>query len=90
MQPYKRIKQGRKLIGYELVWNVTDYPRISDANEAQETQNMIEKDPSVLKIARDIKRGRKKQKKGSKNNPFNDFQQNVYDFDELEKMLLDN
>ena len=90
VQPYNRIKQGRKLVGYEFVWNVTDYPRVSDANEAQETQQLIEKDPTVLKIARDIKRGRKKQKKEPKNNPFNEFEQNVYDFEELEKEILNN
>ena len=87
MQLYKRIKQGRKLIGYEFVWNVTDYPRISNAHEAQETKQMIEKDPSVLKIARDIKRGKKKK---TKDNPFNQFEQNEYDFDELEKEILNN
>ena len=76
MQLYKRIKQGRKLIGYEFVWNVTDYPRISDAHEAQETKQMIEKDPSVLKIARDIKRGKKKK---TKENTFNQFEKKEYD-----------
>lgn len=89
LQPYRRVKNGRKLIGYEFTWEVTDRPGVSDANEAMETQRAIEKNPQILKIAHDIHKGKKKNKSG-RSNAFNNFEQNQYNFDELEKEILDN
>lgn len=88
--PYRRIKNGRQLVGYEFVWEVTDRPRISDAHEAQETQRLIEKNPTVLKIARDAARGIRSggmEKKKPRENQFTQMEANEYDFEALEAEL---
>ena len=46
----------------------------------------MEKDPAVLKVAKDIVNGKKKPKQ--KKTTFTDFEQRSYDYDELEARLL--
>ena len=88
-RPYRRIKRGRKLLGYEFVWEVSNRPRIADAHTTQETRRVIEKNPKVMKIAVDAAAGVKRGN-ASKPNQFTDFEnQNTnIDFDALEKELL--
>ena len=46
-----------------------------------------------MKVAKDIVKGEKKRKKRANapdQNPFNQFEQNTYDFDELEREILGN
>lgn len=85
---YEKVKEGRKVKGYRFYWNVSDRPRIATAGELKEVRENIAKDPKTLKIAKDLASGKKKAKKSK--NTFNDFQQNTYDFGELEKLLTEN
>lgn len=87
--PYRRVKEGRRLIGYELVWEVTDRPGISDAHEAQETKRLIEKNPKILKIARDAAAGVKRGSAATKKNQFTEMETNQYDFEALERELIE-
>lgn len=89
-RPYRRIKRGRKLLGYEFVWEVSNRPRIADAHTTQETRRLIEKDPKVMKIAVDAANGIKRASASTKKNQFTDFEnQNTgIDFDSLEEELL--
>lgn len=85
---YRKIKDGAGHVkGYEFEWTYSKHPRISTATEIKELQERIDKDPKTLKIAKDLAKGKKKVKNQNK---FNDFEQNTYDFAELEEKLLDN
>ena len=87
---YEKVKEGKKVKGYRFYWNVSDRPRIATANEVKEIRENVAKDPKLLKVAKDITTGKKKPKKAPKKNTFNNFEQNTYDFDELEKLLTEN
>lgn len=92
MQPngqyYEKVKRGGKIIGYRFFWTVSLRPGIATANEVAEIQERVEKNPGVLKVAKDILTGEKRKKPES--NPFNRFEQNEYDFEELEREILSN
>lgn len=80
---YKKIKsKNGKVLGYEFQWLISSHPRVATAKEVAE----INQNPQELKVAKDIMNGKKPQNK----NTFNNFNQNKYDFDELEDLLLDN
>ncbi len=85
---YEKVKRGNRVEGYRFYWTFTSYPGVASANEVAEIQERIDKNPQVLKVARDILTGEKRKQK--KQNPFNDFEQNKYDFEELEREILDN
>ena len=81
---YRKIKNKHgNVLGYEFQWVVSEHPKVASADEVK----MLNQNPQDLKIARDIQTGKAKQKS---KNQFNNFKQNTYDFDELEKQLLDN
>lgn len=85
-KPYEKVKRGNRVDGYRFYWTYTAYPAVAEAHEVKEIQDRVDKNPQVLKVAKDILAGEKKPKK--KKNGFNDFKQNNYDFDALEKALL--
>lgn len=88
---YEKVKYGKKVAGYKFFWTYTARPGIASAQEVAEIQERVDQDPQVLKVARDIVRGEKKRRKSPQSgNAFNQFEQNQYDFDELEKDLLSN
>ena len=82
---YKKEKVGRKVIGYRFHWAYAQYPKVAPVEKVKEINDMIIKDPVTLKIAGDIAKGKKNKKS---KNAFNQFEQNTYDFDELEKDIL--
>ena len=84
---YNKVKQGNRVIGYEFYWTYSAYPRVATATEVKQIQQRVDKNPQVLKVAKDILDGEKKPKKAKKNS-FNDFKQRDYDIGELEKQLL--
>lgn len=84
---YEKIKEGNRVKGYKFYWNVSDRPRVATAGEVKELRDNITKDPKVLKIAKDIADGKKKAKAQKE---FNNFEQREYDFEDLERKLLDN
>lgn len=84
---YEKVKDGKRVIGYRFHWAFSARPQIATAEKVKEIKDEAIKDPSLLKIAGDIVKGKKKT--GRKNtNPFNQFEQNQYDFDKLEKEIL--
>lgn len=89
-RPYRKLKRGRQVIGYEFVWEVSNRPRIADAHTTQETRRAIEKNPKVMKIAVDAAAGIRHASAAGKKNQFTDFEnQNTgIDFDSLEEELL--
>ena len=82
---YEKVKRGNRIAGYRFYWTFTAYPAVATASEVKQIQNRVDKDPQVLKVAKDILKGEKKPKK---KNQFTDIEQNQYDWDALEAELL--
>lgn len=79
---WEKVKKNGHVVGYRFEWDVSTHPRIASAKEVAE----FAQDPMTIKVAKDILAGKKNPSK--KSNSFNNFEQNIYDFDELEKRLL--
>ena len=88
-QYYEKVKRGGKIIGYRFFWTVSLRPGVATASEVAQIQERVDKNPEVLKVAKDILKGEKRRASGA-GNPFNAFEQNSYDFDELEREIVDN
>lgn len=90
MQPngkyYEKVKRGNRVDGYRFFWTFSARPGIATASEVKQLQERVDKNPEVLKIAKDIANGKKKNKKTS--NGFNNFEQREYD-KSLENILLE-
>lgn len=84
---YCKEKAGNRVIGYRFYWEFSARPGIATAEEVQEIQERVDKDPQVLKVAKDIVNGKKKPKQQKKNS-FTDFEQRSIDYGELERQLL--
>ncbi len=82
-KPYRKIKEHGRVRGYEFSWDVSDRPNVINAAEKKEITAKIEKNPQVLKVAKDILEGQKKQAKKK----FGYERKN--DYDELEKRMLE-
>lgn len=89
---YEKVKRGNRVIAYKFWWTITQHPRVADAGEVKQLQERVDKNPEVLKVAKDIVKGSSSSKRRStgskKTNAFNEFEQNQYDFDELERDIL--
>ena len=86
---YEKVKRGNRVVGYRFYWTFTSHPAVASASEVHEIQQRVDKNPQLLKVAKDIVKGEKRGS-GSKKNAFNNFEQNEYDWDELEKEILSN
>lgn len=85
---YEKVKRGNRVIAYKFFWTITMHPRVAAAKEVKEIQERVDKNPQVLKVAKDIVDGEKKAKPKKKNS-FSDYkEQNKYDTKMIEKMLL--
>ena len=80
---YEKVKRGGRVIAYKFFWTVSLHPAVATASEVRAIQERVDRNPELLKVARDILQGGKKQK-----NQFNQFSQNQYDWDSLEEDLL--
>ena len=85
---YEKVKRGNRVEGYRFYWTFSARPSVANAEKVREIQERVDKNPVILKIAKDIVDGEKKPKK--KENFFNNFPQRQYDYDELEKKLRKN
>jgi hypothetical protein len=85
---YEKVKRGNRVEGYRFYWTFTSHPGVASAGEVAEIQERVDKNPEVLRVARDILKGEKKKK--PEKNQFNNFEQNEYDFDTLESEIVQN
>lgn len=84
---YEKVKRGNRVIAYKLFWTISSHPRVASAAEVKEIQEKVDADAQVLKVAKDIVKGKKNTKKdGTKFNT--NFQQRDYDYNALEAALL--
>ena len=84
---YEKVKKGRYVEGYRFYWTYTSHPNVATAQEVHDLQERIDKNPQILKIAKDVANGEKKPKRTKKQNSFNNFEQRQYD-KSLENLLL--
>lgn len=89
MQPdgkfYEKVKRGNRVDGYRFFWTFTSHPAVATAAEVKQIQERVDANPEVLKVAKDVLKGEKKQK--TKGNSFNNFPQREYDYDSLAHRL---
>lgn len=85
---YEKVKRNGRVVAYRFNWTYSSHPRVATAQEVKVIQDRADKNPQLLKVAKDILESEKKgkMKKGS----FNDFKQNDIDFEELERAILEN
>jgi hypothetical protein len=82
---YEKVKRGGRVVAYRFDWTYTSHPHVGTASEMQKVQSEIEKNPQILKVAKDIVKGK------NNKNKFNSFEsKNNYDMDELESQILAN
>ena len=80
--------------GYQFYWTLSQRPAVAEAREVKAITDRVDKDPQVLKVAKDIIAGKDnpKSQKKQKKNSFNNFEQRKYsdeEMKEIEKALLD-
>lgn len=86
-QYWEKVKKHGYVVGYRFCWDISSHPGVATAEEVAEIQRRIDKDPQLLKVAKDIVNGEKKPKKKDK---FKNFTERNYDFEELERRYAKN
>jgi len=81
---YEKVKKNGRVVAYHFDWTFTSHPRVASASEVKQIQDRIDKNPQVLKVAKDILEGEKKPKKNS----FNNYEQRHYTADELSELEM--
>lgn len=61
-KPYEKVKRGNRVLGYRFSWTFTSHPAIASAEEVAEIQERVDRNPQILKVAKDMLDGEKKQK----------------------------
>ena len=86
---YEKVKSHGRVEGYRFYWTLTTHPAVATAAEVQQIQERVDKDPQVLKVAKDIVNGKPKPKK-EKKNTFSNFGERDVDYAELQRVLIEN
>lgn len=85
-KPYEKVKHGNRVDGYRFYWTFSAHPAVASAKETKVIQERVDKNPEILKVAKDIVKGKKKPKK----NDFHNFPEREYDYEKLEKLFSRN
>ena len=94
---YEKVKSGNRVVGYRFYWTFSSHPVVASAEEVQQIQQRVDKNPKILKIAKDMLEGERRQyqqdggqtgRRSQKTNQFTDIQNNNYNWDSLEEELL--
>ena len=84
---YEKVKKGNRVDGYRFSWTYTAHPAVATAAEVSEIQEAVDKDPEILKVAKDIVSGKKKAGKGKTG--FHNFQERKTDYNALVEDYLE-
>lgn len=82
-KPWRKVKYHGRVIGYEFCWTVSTHPAVATAAEVHQIQERVDKNPQVLKVAKDIIAGDGKKKKSKKKESVQE------DYDALVRALMD-
>ncbi len=86
---YVKQKRGNLVDGYRFFWTFTKYPAVASASEVKELQEQVDENPQILKVAKDIVKGKSRAKSASKN-MFHNFEERQVDYDSIiEKRILE-
>lgn len=88
-KPYEKVKRGRLVDGYRFFWTYTSRPGLATASEVAEIQERVDKNPQVLKVAKDIVKGQKKTKK-KESFSYEENKRSEEELREIEDLLYDN
>lgn len=87
MQPdgrlYEKVKRGNRVFGYRFYWTFSAYPAVATASDVKQIQERVDKNPQVLKVAKDIVKGEAKPKPKKPRNAFHNFEQRNINYTEL-------
>ena len=87
---YEKVKKGNRVQGYRFYWTFSAYPKVATAKEVHKIQKRVDANPEILKVAKDLIEGKPKRRKRQKKEEqaFNNFEQRQYNFEDLEKGIL--
>lgn len=87
MQPdgkmYEKVKRGNRVYGYRFYWTFSAYPAVATASDVKQILERVDKNPQVLKVAKDIVKGETKPKPKKTKNAFHNFEQRNIDYTSL-------
>lgn len=87
-KPYEKVKRGNRVDGYRFYWTYSARPAVASAPEVKQIQERVDTNPQLLKVAKDIIKGKQKKRSGIiKPNAFSEFEHRTYDMDALEQAL---
>ena len=84
-KPYEKVKRGNRVDGYRFYWTISEHPAVANATEVKEIQERVDKDPTLLKLSKDILKAEKKPK--TKKTKAFELERD-YDFEALENQLV--
>ena len=88
-KPYEKIYRGRRVIAYRFFWTYSAHPRVATAQEVAAIQEKVDKNPEILKIAKDIVNGKnKKQPKAAKKSTFTDYSHEELDWNAIGLQIM--
>ena len=84
---YEKVKRGNRVIAYKFYWTLTQHPGVASASEVKAVQERVDADPQLLKVAKDVLKGKSK-KNARKATRFHNLEERDDDLDAwaLEKM----
>lgn len=90
--PWRKIKRGNRVLGYEFAWSYTAHPAVADSETVRHLQDRVDKNPQILKVAKDLVDGSgksSKKKAGPAAGTFNNFAPSGNDWDELALQIME-
>ena len=88
-KPYEKVHKGNRVVGYQFTWVMSHRPAVADAQEVKAIAGRVDKNPQILKVAKDIIKGQENPKHKRKDNDCN-FEERDYDYDELLERFAKN
>lgn len=84
---YEKIKRGNRVIAYKLYWTISSHPRVATAQEVAKIREKVDKNPEILKVAKDIV-SKKKKSKSEKKSTFNGYNHEEIDWDAAARKIM--
>lgn len=82
---YEKLKRGNRVIAYKLFWTISTHPRVATAQEVA----AIQKNPEILKVAKDIVSGGKKKKpQAAQKSMFNNYSHEDMDWNAAAQKIM--
>ncbi len=85
-RPWRKIKEHGRVRGYEFSWDVSNRPSIATAEEKAKIRDDVDKNPRILKVAKDLLDGEKKPK--TKKNNFHNYEESNCNVDEIMRTIM--